>query len=328
MSKPDVTVIMPLKNASNYISEAFRGLEEINFTGWEIIVVDDGSTDNTYVLVDEWAGVPGVECHILRHAESKGVAAARNAAVEKAQGEFVWFVDGDDSWSSDIISELWAGRDSNATDLVVCDAERIVEATNHSSRINDASGNASITGREALGRVFTGELQGHLWNKLIRTELLLRHPFPIMRAHSDLAGLINLLPYARSVSFVPRVMYTYQVHEGSIIQSPQYKWDDLYKCADHAEATVNLHSMNKEMHRMLRLFKITHVLIPVAHDLITRGEGAIRKAPFYGDLVPSDIIGMLASGRTILAAQSTIIRYFPRAYVFVYKRHLRRRWAK
>ncbi|WP_186374957.1 glycosyltransferase family 2 protein [Kocuria rosea] len=323
-----MTVIMPLKNASNYLSEAFRGLERIDFTGWEIIVVDDGSTDNTYELVNDWAGVPGVECHILRHADSKGVAAARNAAVEKARGEFVWFVDGDDSWSSDIVSELWAGRDSNATDLVVCDAVRIVEATNHTSRINDASSKAAITGREALGRIFTGELQGHLWNKLVRTELLLRHPFPIMRAHSDLAGLINLLPYARSVSFVPKAMYTYQVHEGSIIQSPQYKWDDLHKCADHAEATVNLHAMNKEFHRKLRIFKITHVLIPVAHDLISRKEKAIHRAPFYGDLVPSVIIGMLASGRAILAAQSAMIRYLPGVYATIYKTHLRRRWAK
>jgi glycosyltransferase involved in cell wall biosynthesis len=100
---PMVSIIMPAYNCEKYIHNAIRSVINQSFTDWELIVVDDGSTDNTPRVVQEF-----VDSRILffRHEKNRGAGAARNTAIAKAHGEWGALLDADDMWDIQRLSKL------------------------------------------------------------------------------------------------------------------------------------------------------------------------------------------------------------------------------
>ena len=92
---PLISIIMATYNRANYIEEALDSLKRQTFQDYEIIVVDDGSTDNTKEILDKYEGI---RCIYLNHV---GIAGARNTAVKAAKGKWVAFCDSDDYWAED-----------------------------------------------------------------------------------------------------------------------------------------------------------------------------------------------------------------------------------
>jgi glycosyltransferase involved in cell wall biosynthesis len=99
-----VTVIVPAYNAAAFLPKAIASIDRQGYHPLEIIVVDDGSTDNTAEVV---RGLPSVTKYL--HQENKGPAAARNLALKQAKGEFIAFLDADDEWPAGKL-ELQLGR--------------------------------------------------------------------------------------------------------------------------------------------------------------------------------------------------------------------------
>jgi len=89
---PSVSVIIPVYNGEKYLAEALESVFAQTFTDYEIIVIDDGSTDQTPVVLAHYAGI-----RILAQ-ENKGTAAARNLGVATAKGTYIGFLDADDLW--------------------------------------------------------------------------------------------------------------------------------------------------------------------------------------------------------------------------------------
>lgn len=92
MNRPEVSVIIPAFNAERFLGEAIESVLAQSLSAAEILVVDDGSTDNTGLVA---AGFPGVTVVSLAHF---GVSAARNAGVSRSTGDFIAFLDADDTW--------------------------------------------------------------------------------------------------------------------------------------------------------------------------------------------------------------------------------------
>lgn len=92
-----VSVVMPAYNAAAFIAEALASVQRQSFPQWELLVVDDGSTDRTPDIVRAHARhEPRIR--LLRNARGKGVSGARNTGIEQARGEFIAFLDADDIW--------------------------------------------------------------------------------------------------------------------------------------------------------------------------------------------------------------------------------------
>lgn len=324
----DVSIVMPLQNAERHVGEALRQLEGLNFTNFEIVIIDDGSTDGTANLIRAWAEATSQNHKLLRNSAAQGVSSARNLAALACDGAFIWFVDCDDEWSVDILKDLWASVNQYGSDIAVCNAVRRVVSTGHSSPIDDAPSEFSTTGIRALELLLTGKLQGHLWNKLFRRSLVTQNPFPPTRAHSDLGGVIKMLAAADIVSFEPTSNYVYKVRAGSILNSSSYRWDDLYDCARGAEAIVRALGDPKPLVNGVRRFKFTHILVPLANERVRRqGTYLPAQLPYARSANVSSLVSLAIAGDMKLALRLFAITRLSRFYSCAYAAYNRQRWG-
>lgn len=97
VAAPHVSVIMPLHNAAEFLEEAIHSIQLQTLTDWELLAVDDCSTDATAEMVRAMA-LRDERIHLLKMAERSGPTAVRNRALAEAKGRFVAFLDGDDVW--------------------------------------------------------------------------------------------------------------------------------------------------------------------------------------------------------------------------------------
>jgi teichuronic acid biosynthesis glycosyltransferase TuaG len=92
-----VTVITPAYNAAQYLSDTIRSVQAQTFKDWEMIIVDDCSTDETFKIATSFSSKDS-RIHVVKHTMNSGVAVARNTALDAAKTEFVAFLDSDDLW--------------------------------------------------------------------------------------------------------------------------------------------------------------------------------------------------------------------------------------
>ena len=96
------SVVIPLYNKEHYIKDTINSVLNQSFTDYELIVVDDGSKDNSYEVAKRIQS----SCIRLIHQENQGVAVARNTGIENSNGEYVAFLDADDLWHSDYLETI------------------------------------------------------------------------------------------------------------------------------------------------------------------------------------------------------------------------------
>jgi glycosyltransferase involved in cell wall biosynthesis len=124
MNTPEISVIIPAYNAANCIADSITSVVNQKFTNWELIVVDDGSTDTTAEIAGSFLSDTRIQ--LIRQA-NKGVSAARNAGIRLSTGKFIAFLDADDYYLPDNLAEKYDLLTNNPTvdfvycDVVVCD---------------------------------------------------------------------------------------------------------------------------------------------------------------------------------------------------------------
>ncbi len=139
---------MPVYNAAKYIRRAIHSVTEQTFADWELIIINDGSTDNSLKIIDEVAGIDS-RIHVISQANSKQ-AAARNAGLRVAQGDWVAFIDADDEWNNRKL-EIQL-RDSEKADVLFCKGYIFEEITGSSRPYPSVSG--KFSGKEMYKILF------------------------------------------------------------------------------------------------------------------------------------------------------------------------------
>lgn len=325
-----VSVVIPIRNGGEHVPALLERIDAMPHTDVEFIVVDDGSTDDTRPQLDKASA--SLPLTVLS-GPGRGVAAARNLAVSEAQGTFVWFADCDDDWEPSVISELVAAATGGDADLVVCNATKVFVGEDRANAlIEDAPRSETIDGERAFRRLLTGEIEGHLWNKLFSRALLGEDPFPPTRAHSDLGAALAVLPRALRVVLLPRALYRYHVHGNSILNSREYRWDDLPDCLDIA-VKAGRHLGMSPVDPDLRSFSATHVALPMMGEVTRRAD---LLSPIELRTVrrrirrlarATNALHLLRSGRAAPAVRILAFTASPGAYARVYGWVRRRRWS-
>ena len=126
MNKPEISVVMPAYNAANYIAESIQSLINQTYSDWELIVVNDGSTDNTVEIINKFTADSRIK---LISQKNQGVSAARNSGINASRGNYISFLDADDIFMPDNLKlKLEAMKnvpdaDYVYSDIIDCDSE-------------------------------------------------------------------------------------------------------------------------------------------------------------------------------------------------------------
>ena len=222
------SVILPVYNVEAYLPACLDALLPQIEADTEVILIDDGSTDASAEICRQYAARYPVR--LLRQ-ENRGVAAARNAGVGMAAGEYIVWVDPDDLPAADLLATVRAeieGKDVLIFDYWECRGER---------RAQRGLGRPSgpLPRETALYELSRDDrLTSVLWNKVIRRESYLRHPFDErLRCMEDYDILYRIVAEAEKIAYLARPLYGYRILNTGLVRSP--KLDVAYRCVEKSK---------------------------------------------------------------------------------------------
>ncbi len=211
-----ISVIVPVYNISPYINKCIESLIGQTYRELEIILVDDGSTDGSGEICDEYASKDS-RIKVI-HKPNGGLSDARNHGIDIARGEYLGFVDGDD-WIHPQMYETMINvllRDN--ADIVACSYERKDESFSD-THIDAAEFNTRIlTGTQALLSI-DDTIQAMAWNKLYRREVFGGIRYPVGRLNEDEFVIHELIYGSERIALIDEKypLYFYTVREKSIM---------------------------------------------------------------------------------------------------------------
>ncbi|MBP9011282.1 MAG: glycosyltransferase [Syntrophaceae bacterium] len=223
-----VSVIIPAYNAAPWLPMLFNGLDAQSFRNFEVIFINDGSTDETANLLDSYAAEhSNVE---VIHQPNLGVAVARNTGLDAAVGKYVAFVDADDAIAPSYLEKLVSLADSLDLDIAFCGAWRFIKTPGDMTDANlliHPKPQGVVPGKEWLERtVADKEWFAVVWASLFRRGFIEDHNFRFAEgalASEDVLWGVALQPRAKRVAFTPETTYYYRYTPGSIINDNSTK---------------------------------------------------------------------------------------------------------
>ena len=224
-SSPLISIIVPVYNVKAYLERCFDSIRGQTYRNLEIIVVDDGSTDGSEDICDEYARLDN-RIKVI-HQNNAGQSAARNKALSVAQGEFLGFVDADDWIDGDMYEFLYNLVLENHVDISIC--SHYVEKQGK-TRVRYSSGVKTVFSRDEAIRalVVDKRVRNYVWDKLFRRQLFNNIRFPIGRLFEDLAVTYQVFYNSDRIVMEDKPKYHYVVHNESSMQgryNPQREYN-------------------------------------------------------------------------------------------------------
>lgn len=232
-----ISVIVPVYNVEDYLHYAVESLINQTYKDFEVILVDDGSTDNSGDKCEYYANT--YDNMYVYHRTNGGLSDARNFGVKKAKGEFITFLDPDDylePYALELMKEL---SDKYSADIVSTKVEATLVYNDYSGKLclNEADlTNVKVFKKEdALIEMYNDKYATvSACGKLYKKDILLKHPFPIGKIYEDLYIVSEHLASANNIVLSTDKSYKYYKREGSIVNTVFTKKKlDFYTAIDH-----------------------------------------------------------------------------------------------
>ena len=272
---PKLSVIIPVYNAKRYLRRCLDSVfESLKLTdsirgGFEVLLIDNDSNDDSLAICKEYAKkypkiVSVLQCH------TPGAAAVRNFGVEKAKGEYIWFIDADDWISGEAILNLIEKADETGADLVMMGAERIYP-DGHSDYLSPVSPKEPNY-RSRFVRYGMGP-----WQVLIRRKWWLEHEFSFKEGfiHEDMELMSALILYTDKLSSIDKPLYYYAQNADSVLHRRRFSPHifDIFPVLEGLYGRFAMAGATKKYHDELEWFFIWNLLIDSAKDFGQFPEG-------------------------------------------------------
>ncbi|MDR1743337.1 MAG: glycosyltransferase [Dysgonamonadaceae bacterium] len=207
--EPVVTVVVPVFNGEQYIKSCLDNMMLQTYKKLDIIVVDDGSVDKSADIVREYP------VRLIQHEKNRGLSAARNTGIDAAKGEYIHFMDADDSINADYYKEMVAAITETDADMAC--GGMINEKKRYKTQLFKKRKVYTKT-QDKLKVTYVGKW-GYVWRYLFKFDFLKQNNlrFEEGRLIEDLTFSIPAVYYANKLVTVPHTAYSYYHRENSIM---------------------------------------------------------------------------------------------------------------
>lgn len=212
-----ISVIVPVYNVAAYLPECLQSILQQDYRELEVIVIDDGSTDDSGAICDAWA-VRDSRIRVI-HQKNGGAAAAKNAGLRAATGAYLSFVDSDDYLEPGTYSHMIRLLETHDADVIQC-AYRDVYRDRKEDRIRSTETEV-LSATDYLPRYTTDWTSGLLWDKLYRRALFDGIFFEEGRRIDDEYFTYRGIMNAGRVICDSRIIYNYRKRRSSVMYSPE-----------------------------------------------------------------------------------------------------------
>lgn len=219
----DISVIVPVYNVEKYIERCILSVKNQIFTNWELILIDDGSKDSSGKICDYYASLDK-RIKVI-HQNNKGVSAARNLGIEKAIGNYITFIDGDDWIENDLFEMMIKSVKKMNVPILLTGA------------VQDFGTEAIKLGEPGVEQIFIGDeiqleyLKGKrifwsIWAQLFKRNLFKKNRFNSnFKYAEDILMCCNLLDSVNKIGYVPLYKYHYDISaSGTVSIKFNSKW--------------------------------------------------------------------------------------------------------
>ena len=233
---PVVSIIVPVYNVKSYVGECVESLCRQTYTNLEILLVDDGSTDGSGEVCDEYAGRD--ERIRVIHQANRGLSGARNMGLDDARGEYIAFVDSDDLVSTNYVETLYELLMKYEADIAACayvkgTTEQLTDIREKVLSLDNVKEICMPSVK--LLKQWHGKYKQQetvAWNKLYCREVWngrKKIRFPESRNHEDVLISHVVVQGAKTIVLTTEILYFYRIRKGSITLQTEYDREKVWQ---------------------------------------------------------------------------------------------------
>lgn len=283
-----ISIIIPVYNVGEYIKECLDSILMQSYTDLQIIVVDDESSDNTINIVKDYENK--FQNFTLLHQQNAGVSVARNTAFPYIKGDYTIYIDPDDFLELDMLENMYNKAKSKKADIVISEFYVYYDEDdkrNYIEKYNVDSGKI-YSNYDVMNLMLNYELQGQLWNKLFKTELLkkINFEFEPHRYIQDVFPVFKAINASKSICFIDKPLYYYRQRATSTVHKKNAKLAEDYYFAMSCIINYIKDKKIKVNEKSLRIFRIKVLAHFIAHYTNANVDNNLRtfKKSKYNEL--------------------------------------------
>ncbi len=224
-TSPKISVIVPVYNTEKYLSKCLDSILNQTLKDIEVIVVNDGSKDDSQTLINQYKIRDSRIISIIK--ENGGLSDARNVGIDKASGEYLAFIDSDDYIDSAMFEKMIGLAEKHESEIVLCD---LVKVDENGIEFRDLPQSPQLPERIVLKDDFTifGEMSCFACNKIFKKELFAQHRFRKGIHFEDIELIPKLVLDSTIISKINEPFYNYFERQDSITKSHTEKGLDMF----------------------------------------------------------------------------------------------------
>lgn len=216
---PLISVIIPVYNVEKYLDECINSVVSQTYNNLEIILVDDGSTDNSGKMCDDYLNIDSRIT--VYHQKNKGLSAARNFGIDKSSGEYIAFVDSDDFISPVFIEMMYNGVRMYEADIAEVTHDVVFndgyEQEVHFAHDIQECSYSLVTSDVAMSKMLYQKIPAGVPDKLYKRNIFDKVRFPVGYLHEDLATAYKFFLNVEKVALVDSDICAYRMRKDSIV---------------------------------------------------------------------------------------------------------------
>ncbi len=247
------TIIIPVYNTGKYIKKCLNSVLQAIDTDCEVIIINDGSTDNSEKVALEFIeDLPEKYKENFKYIkkENKGLADTKNVGLQMAKGKYISCVDSDDYISEDFY-EIARKQINKGYEIIIYDVYVIFEKD---KKMNYLSRAYTDYKDEFIVSILNGAISGSSCNKIIKSNLYNNYKFPVGKQYEDTAVTPFILSETQKIKYMPYGMYYYLQREKSIVATNTLE-EAFYKICENVSEVINQKSKEKNIEEIVDKYK-------------------------------------------------------------------------